>query len=106
VLLAENQRWYAAAGGGDLALLNQGLLAAVRDDAAQVAAVLESARSVENAEVQVYMLDALARLAAANHDRGSARLLIVEADQLALRLGHLLDQQDRYDSNVTSEYLR
>ena len=65
-LLEENQRWYAAAGGGDFALLNDGLLASVRNDAAQVAAVLEAARSAENLEVQVYMLDARARLAASD----------------------------------------
>jgi hypothetical protein len=104
-LLVENQRWYASAGGGDLALLNDGLLAAVRDDAAQLAAVLESARSAENVEVQVYVLDGLARLAAADHDWSSARLLLAEADQLAPRVGHLLDQHDRYDANVTRERL-
>ena len=105
-LLQENQRWYAAAGGGDFALLHDGLLAAVHDDAAQLRAVLEVARSVQNVEVQVYLLDALARLATADHDRLSARRLFAEADRLATHVGHLLDQHDRYDANVTLEYLR
>ncbi|HEX8509283.1 MAG TPA: BTAD domain-containing putative transcriptional regulator, partial [Propionibacteriaceae bacterium] len=104
VLLEENQRWYAAAGGGDLALLNDGLLASVRDDAAHVAAVLEAARSAQNVEVQVYMLDALARLAADN-DRPTARLLLAEANQLATHVGHLLDQNDRCDSIETLKRL-
>jgi predicted ATPase/DNA-binding SARP family transcriptional activator len=97
-LLEENQRWYAAAGGGDFALLNDGLLASVRNDAARVAVVLEAARSDTNLEIQVYMLDALARLAAAGNDGSTARLLLAEANQLATQVGHLLDQKDRYDS--------
>jgi hypothetical protein len=105
VLLAENKRWYASAGGGDFALLNDGLLASVRNDALQLAAVLEAARSAKNVEVQVYMLDALARLAAADSDRPAARLLLTEANQLATHVGHLLDQNDRYDSIETLKQL-
>ncbi len=60
---------------------------------------LEAARSAKNVEVQVYMLDALARLALADDDRSSARLLLTEANQLATHISHLLDQNDRFDSN-------
>jgi predicted ATPase/DNA-binding SARP family transcriptional activator len=103
-LLEENQHWYAAAGGGDFALLNDGLLAAVHDDGPQLTAVLQAARTAGNIEVQIHALDALARLAAAD-DRSSARLLLAEADQLAPHVGHLLDHNDRYDSNQARTYL-
>ncbi len=99
-LLSENQRWYAAAGGGDFALLNDTILAACRDDAASLDATLASARSTGHVEVQVYALDARARLAAAAGDRGSARSLLAEADQLAAHLPHLIDPQDRFDAHL------
>jgi hypothetical protein len=76
-----------------------------RDDAAQVAAVLEAARSAHSVEVQVYMLDALARLAAADNDRSTAWLLLAEANQLATHVGHLVDQNDRYDWRETLRQL-
>ena len=98
-LLEENQQWYAAAGGGDFALLNDAVLAAIRNDAARLGSLLAAARSVDNVEVQVYVLDALARLAAAE-DRPAARALLAEADQLATHVGHLLDQNDRYDART------
>ena len=104
-LLQENQHWYAAAGGGDLALLNDGLLAAVNNDAARLAAVLEGAREAPNVEVQIHMLDALARLAACDHDRSGARGLLAEADELAAHGGHLLEPEDRYDSFQALTYL-
>ena len=67
-LLAENERWYAAAGGGDFALLSHSLLAAMNDDAVGLEAVRQEARATGNVEVQVQTLDALARLAASRGD--------------------------------------
>jgi hypothetical protein len=52
-LLEENQRWYAA-GGGDFALLTDTVLAAARDDSAQLEAALQTARADKNLEVQVH----------------------------------------------------
>jgi hypothetical protein len=51
------------------------------------------------------MLDALARLAAADSDRSAARLLLAEANQLVTHVGHLLDQKDRYDLTETLKHL-
>lgn len=96
-LLAENQRWYAAAGGGDFALLTDALLAALHDDGPRLTAVLSEARAVRLVEVQVTALDALARLAAAAGDDGTVRSLLAEADALATQVAHLLDPADRWD---------
>jgi predicted ATPase/DNA-binding SARP family transcriptional activator len=98
-LLEENQRWYAAAGGGDFALLTDTLLAAVRDDPKQLGAALQAARADRNVEVQVLALDALARLAAASGDEAAATSLLAEADTLAPHVTHLLDEHDRIDKN-------
>ena len=98
-LLKENDRWYAAAGGGDFALLTHGIVAAMKDDATGLEAVLHEARGSGNVEVQVQTLDALARLAAARGDIGPARTLLAEADMLAPLVTHLLDEADRYDAD-------
>ena len=96
-LLAENERWYAAAGGGDFALLSSCLAAAARDDGQTLATVLADARSTDNLEVAVLALDALARLAAGAGDVTTARSLLTEADLLAPQAAHLLDDADRTD---------
>jgi predicted ATPase/DNA-binding SARP family transcriptional activator len=97
-LLTENQRWYAAAGGGDFALLNDCILAAGLDDGPGLVAALAASRGAGNVEVQVYALDALARLAADTENQARARSLLAQADQLALQVGHLMDPQDRLDA--------
>ena len=98
-LLEENERWYASAGGGDYALLSRCVLAACRDDGPELEEALRAARASGNLEVEVHALDALARLAAANGDVGSATLALAESDQLASQAGHLLDASDRFDGN-------
>ena len=98
-LLEENERWYAAAGGGDFALLSHGIFAAMNDDAVGLEAVLQEARVTGNVEVQVHALDALARLAASRGDADQARTLLAEADTLAPLVAHLLDEADRYDAD-------
>ena len=98
-LLEENDRWYAAAGGGDFALLTHGIVAATNDDLAALEAVLQEARGSGNVEVQVQTLDALARLAASRGDLGQARTLLAEADTLAPLVAHVLDEADRYDAD-------
>lgn len=97
-LLQANQTWYAAAGGGDFALLTDCLLAACRDDGTGVEVVLDRARTAENREVEVSALDALARLAADHGDAPSAQALLAEADRLAPQIAHLLDDRDRLDA--------
>ena len=98
-LLEENERWYASAGGGDFALLSRCILAACRDDGPELEEALRAARAEGNLEVEVHALDALARLAAARDDVGSATSRLAESDQLAARAGHLLDASDRFDAN-------
>ena len=96
-LLEGNERWYASAGGGDFALLNQCILAACRDDAAGLEEALTAARATGNVEVQVHALDALARLAAVSGDVGSATSRLAESDRIAAQAGHLIDASDRFD---------
>jgi hypothetical protein len=98
-LLAENEHWYAAAGGGDFALLSHGLLAAMNDDAVGLEAVRQEALATGNVEVQVQALDAMARLAASRGDLEDARTLLAAADTLAPQVAHLLDEADRIDAD-------
>lgn len=104
-LLEANQRWYSSAGGGDLALLNDTILAAVRDDTAQLEVALQTARADKNLEAQVSALDALARIAAATGDARFARSSLAEADLLAPQVAHLLDAHDRIDKAQALEQL-
>jgi predicted ATPase/DNA-binding SARP family transcriptional activator len=96
-LLEENARWYAAAGGGDGALLNRCVLAAETGDVDALARVLDEAGATGNAEVTVYALDALAASAAGTGDRARADRLLAEADALAPSVAHLVDDADRLD---------
>lgn len=97
-LLEQNQRWYLAAGGGDYALLNEALAAAIRSDIGELRAVLARGRAQGNAEVVVHCLDALARLAATSGDPAEASVLLTEADAVAARVAYLLDPVDRTDA--------
>ena len=104
-LLEENERWYARAGGGDFALLTRCVLAAEHDDGPRLDQVLDEARAARNLEVQVYALDALARMAAAAGDLESAHALLADADGLAARVTHVVDEEDRLDSASARELL-
>jgi tetratricopeptide (TPR) repeat protein len=96
-LLEENARWYDAAGDGDGALLNRCLLFAEASDDAALERVLDEAGVAGNQEVEVYALDALARIAAERGDRERARELLGTADSLAPAVAHLVDDHDRLD---------
>lgn len=97
-LLEENERWYCSAGGGDFALLTHCVLAAERDDDHTLRSVLDEARATGNLEVQVFALDALARLAAESHDRENSGDLLAESDRLAAEVAHVVDESDRIDA--------
>lgn len=97
-LLEENERWYSAAGGGEHALLSRCLLAAERGPGADLEAVLEQAREEGNTEVEVFALDALARLAWEAHQPDAAQALLAASDQAAARVRHTLDDTDRVDA--------
>ncbi|HET7475218.1 MAG TPA: BTAD domain-containing putative transcriptional regulator [Dermatophilaceae bacterium] len=103
-LLEENERWYRSAGGGDYALLTRCVLAAQRDDDQTLRSVLADARATANLEVQVFALDALARLAARSGDRDTAVALLAESDRLADAVSHLVDASDRIDAAAAREF--
>jgi predicted ATPase/DNA-binding SARP family transcriptional activator len=97
--------WHRGAGGGEQAALGECLLAAM-DAADQVPgaqerlmAIVDDARHEDAAHVEVFALDALARLAAAAGDIATARELCAEAD---LRMGaasHFITDRDRTDAH-------
>ena len=97
-LLEENEQWYHSAGGGEFALLTSCVLSAERDDPEALERVLGQALATENIEVQLFALDALARLAAERGDIESARSAVATADELAPALGHAVDESDRIDA--------
>ena len=104
-LWQENERWYAAAGGGDQALLNRCLLAAARGDRDELAEVLAEAEQVSDNESLVHALDGLARSAATDADLSLARSLLRRADAQAATIAHLLDDSDRLDAAQARQVL-
>jgi tetratricopeptide (TPR) repeat protein len=104
-LLQENERWYRSAGGGEFALLTRCVLAAERDDSHALQLVLEEARTARNGEVELFALDALARLAADKGSLDDARSLLTAADQLAPSLAHTVDKNDRIDAAMARRLL-
>jgi predicted ATPase len=104
-LLEENERWYRSAGGGDFALLTHCVLSATRGDVRALEQVLVEARTSDNAEVTVFALDALARLAAESGEVGAARSLVAEADALAPTVAHSVDETDRADAASVRELI-
>jgi predicted ATPase/DNA-binding SARP family transcriptional activator len=105
-LLEVNDRWYAAAGGGEYALLSHCLLASERGDAQALEEDLVRARGAGNREVEVCVLDALARLAAEAGDLPVARARLADADGLAPQVAHVLDLADRVDAAVVRRLIR
>ena len=67
--------------------------------------MLAAARDGGHVKVQVFALDALARLAAST-DRTAAANLLGEADALAPQVAHVVDEADRYDAAVARQRLR
>ena len=98
--LRQNLEWYAAAGGGDGALLSRCVLAAETDDRSSLEEVLALARAQDNPQVIVLALDGLARMSAEAGDHEHAIRLVVEADALHPAVAHLLDDADRPDRSV------
>ncbi|HEY5978462.1 MAG TPA: transcriptional activator domain-containing protein, partial [Microlunatus sp.] len=99
-LWVENDHWYDAAGGGDLALLNRSLLAAARGEEGELTRVLAEAEASSDRESAVCALDGLARSAAVAGDLSRAAALLERADLQAATIGHLLDPADRLDADT------
>jgi predicted ATPase/DNA-binding SARP family transcriptional activator len=96
--------WHRDAGGGEQAALGDCLLAAL-DAAARVpgteqrlVALLDGARRNGDAPVEVFALDALARLAAESGDIGAARELCEAADRRMEAASHFITERDRTDA--------
>jgi tetratricopeptide (TPR) repeat protein len=96
--------WHCNVGGGEQAALGECLLAAM--DAAdgvpgaqeRLSRILDQARDVDDAPVEVFALDALARLAALAGDMGTARQLCQAADRRVGAASHLITDLDRTDA--------
>jgi predicted ATPase/DNA-binding SARP family transcriptional activator len=96
--------WHDAAGGGEQAALGECLLAALdaRDGipgaGSRLAAILDGARRDDEAHVEVFALDALARLAAEAGDLDRARALSVAGDRRMELASHFIGERDRTDA--------
>ena len=98
----------AAAMRAEQALLGECLLAAM--DAAdqrpgaekRLQAILDEARREDDAPVEVFALDALARIAAAARDIGTARDLCQKADRRLEAAAHFITDLDRTDAHWVS----
>jgi tetratricopeptide (TPR) repeat protein len=96
--------WHDRAGRGEQAALGECLLAAMdaaegRQEAGQrLRALLDRARTADDAPVEVFALDALARLAATDGDIGSAQNLLGAADRRMPAASHFITALDRSDA--------
>jgi predicted ATPase/DNA-binding SARP family transcriptional activator len=96
--------WHRAAGGGEQAALGECLLAAldaeegVAGAEGRLAAILDGARRDGNAHVEVFALDALARLGADAGDTAGARELLGEADRRMEAASDFITDFDRTDA--------
>ena len=97
--------WHRAAGGGEQAALGECLLAAM--DAVdeipraheRLVAILDSARLNGEAHVEVFALDALARIEAREGDIDTAHVLCEAADQRMEAAAHFIAELDRTDAH-------
>ncbi|MEA2363810.1 MAG: hypothetical protein QOD71_2955 [Thermoleophilaceae bacterium] len=96
--------WHRAAGGGEQAALGECLLAALdAEDGVpgaeqRLVAILEDARRDDDAPVEVFALDALARIAAEGGDIATARDLCEAADRRMESASHFVTELDRADA--------
>jgi tetratricopeptide (TPR) repeat protein len=96
--------WHRAAGGGEVAALGECLLSAmdaedrVTGAEERLVAVLDEARLNNVAHVEVFALDALARIAAEAGDIAAARDLCEAADRRMEAASHFITDLDRIDS--------
>jgi predicted ATPase/DNA-binding SARP family transcriptional activator len=104
--------WHRESGGGEQATLGDCLLAAL--DAAdglpgaedRLVAILADARRDDAAHVEVFALDALARLSVVAGDPAAARDLCEEADRRMGVAAHFITEQDRTDARWVRQAVR
>jgi predicted ATPase/DNA-binding SARP family transcriptional activator len=98
--------WHRAAGGGEQAPLGDCLLAAmdcadgIPGSEERLDTILEAARTNDAAHVEVFALDALARLAAQRGDVDAARALCQRADRRMESACHFITDRDRTDAQT------
>jgi tetratricopeptide (TPR) repeat protein len=108
-VLAEAAAWHRDAGGGEQAALGDCLLAALdAEDQApgaqqRIAALLDAARASDDAPVEVFALDALARIALEAGDVARARDLCEVADRRMPAASHFIAERDRTDARAVRQ---
>ncbi|MEA2143435.1 MAG: hypothetical protein QOI64_1865 [Solirubrobacteraceae bacterium] len=101
--------WHRAAGGGEQAALGECLLAAldagdrVPGAEQRLVALLGDARRDDDAPVEVFALDALARIAAERDDIAIARELCEAADRRMQAASHFITALDRADARSVGQ---
>ena len=107
--LEQADAWHRAAGGGEQAALGECLLAAMdaadREPGAKgrLVTILDEARLNEHAHVEVFALDALARIAAEAGDIATARNLCQTADRRMEAATHFITDLDRTDAHTVRQ---
>ena len=96
--LEQATAWHRAAGGGEQAALGECLLAALDADEQRLEEILAEARRDDNAPVEVFALDALARIAAGRGEVAMARDLGQAADLRMKSASHFITDRDRTDA--------
>jgi predicted ATPase/DNA-binding SARP family transcriptional activator len=97
--------WHRDAGGGEQAALGDCLLAAldaedqVSDAEQRLVALLDAARARDDAPVEVFALDALARIAFEAGDLATASDLHEAADRRMEAASHFITERDRTDAH-------
>jgi predicted ATPase/DNA-binding SARP family transcriptional activator len=101
--------WHREAGGGEQAALGDCLLAALdaEDHVAgadqRLVAIRDIARSNDDAPVEVFALDALARIALEVGDVATARELCEGADRRMENASHFITERDRTDARLVKQ---
>jgi predicted ATPase/DNA-binding SARP family transcriptional activator len=101
--------WHRATEGGEQAALSECLLAALdaedRVSGAEdrLSDILDEARLNDDAPVEVFALDALARIAAEGGDSARAQTLLTAADRRMGSASHFITELDRTDSRLVRQ---
>ena len=100
--------WHHTADGGEQAALGDCLLAAMQSveqiggSKERLVMILDEARATDQAHVEVFALDALARIAAAAGDLDRARELHQTADRRMAAASHAITELDRTDAHAVA----